>query len=105
MAHSRQVYDHAAVTGAEAGQAVSTTADGSKNPSFGGCPDCVSHIAYIGAACDQTGLALEHAVPNKSRIFITAGTRAQQIALELAGERGISFFDSICALSVLNVHG
>src|SRR5579872_433100 len=89
LPHSRQVDHHAAIAGAKAGKAMSSTAYGGQNSDFSGGADSGLHIAYIYAACDQAGRASYHAVPNAACVLIAALAGEQQIAFKSSMERRV----------------
>jgi hypothetical protein len=77
MAHSRQIDHKSAITGAETGKAVATTAQGGEDCHFSSGPDGGLYVAHIGAASNKPGSASYHAIPNDARIFILAVAGAQ----------------------------
>jgi hypothetical protein len=50
------------------------------------------HIAYICAARDKARFTSYHAIPDRTRVFVAAFARTQQIAFESPVERRVNLF-------------
>jgi hypothetical protein len=91
LAHSRKVNHQAAVACAETCEAMPATADGGENPDLSGCSDCLLHIGDVSTTRNQARRAVEHAVPDETRIFEAPVSRTQQIAVESPVKRRVNF--------------
>jgi hypothetical protein len=72
-----------------------TTTDGGENSGLRACSDGALHIAYIRAACDDARRAGHHTIPNDTRVFVAAFSRAQQITFESLVERRVNIFAGV----------
>src|SRR6516162_9302511 len=82
LPHPREVNHQAAIARTEAGKAVSATADGGKDPGFGGSANSPLYVAHIGTARNEGRLAIKHAVPDAARAFIFVVMGTQQVAFK-----------------------
>jgi hypothetical protein len=78
--HRREIDDHAAVAGPEAGDAVATAPDGDGQL----CRPCeaehLDHVRHAGAARDQRRMAIDRRVPDLARLLVATVAWRDQLA-------------------------
>ncbi|HWC27071.1 MAG TPA: hypothetical protein VG474_10860 [Solirubrobacteraceae bacterium] len=87
-AHRRQVDDQAAVDDGGAGDVVSAAADGERQVVLGGEGDRGGDVAGVGAAGDERGALVDHAVPDAARGLVFGVAGGDHVAGQALGERG-----------------
>jgi hypothetical protein len=92
LPHPRQVNYQTTIARAKACKAMPSTTNSGSHSNLRGGSDCVLHIAYICAACNQSWRASYHAIPNGTSIFVAAIAWAQQIAFKSPVERRVNLF-------------
>ena len=86
-AHRRQVDHEAVVDDGGAGDVVAAAADGERQRVLGGEADGRGDVAGVGAARDQGGALVDHAVPHPARAVVVGVLGGDDVAGQVLGEQ------------------
>ena len=86
VAQSAEVDGQAAVRHGLARHVMTAAADRGRQPVLAGHGDRGHHVLGAGAAQDQAGPPVDHGVPDPARLLVLGVVRADDLALELAGQ-------------------